>query len=234
MSYYFAGCFLIKLKPYVGSLGEHSVICSCSSCLNTHLLDEWSYSWLNNLNDPNSNILSPVDLIGNQIHSIQVWVDTQFDNQMIGWINVFFSSEIAMNYKAKFYGTEKDVVLLSLYIEDEFRDYILDEFKPRNDSIAEVGIYKCLLNKIPEDDKANEILLGYDYIGIEESGSFHSFHCHHLGNDLTKKFRIDLNNYGLFDSSLHKSDVEEYLNDSLTGIEAVPWGIAKVKMVQKW
>jgi hypothetical protein len=43
-----------------------------------------------------------------------------------------------------------------------------------------------------------ETLIGFDVIGIELDGGFHSFHCHDLSTDLARRFSLEINEYGLF------------------------------------
>jgi len=76
---------------------------------------------------------------------------------------------------------------------------------------------------------AGEEFLGYDFIGIECDGSFHSFYCHDITNNLVDKFSLNLNSYGLLEKLEKPNEIREYLNSEKTGLEPVPWYIVKVK-----
>jgi hypothetical protein len=70
--------------------------------------------------------------------------------------------------------------------------------------------------------------LGYDFIGIECFGSFHSFYCHDITKTLTDQFSLILNGNGLFNKPDKPNEIREYLNDPRTGLEPVPWYVVKV------
>jgi hypothetical protein len=97
--------------------------------------------------------------------------------------------------------------------------------------MGEIGIRLTLLKQIAETENDSETLLGFDFIGLDISGDFHSFHCHDIGNKLETKFGLKLNNYGMFDNSILFQPVLDYLNDPQNGCEPVPWFVAKIKMV---
>src|SRR5690606_35652881 len=119
-----------------------------------------------------------------------------------------------------------DVQMLALYVDETGREGMLEELKPETDEMGEVGFRLTLLKEIEEND--SEMLLGYDYIGIESGGSFHTFHCHDIGKELCDKFDLTLNEFGLFDSNKNSRQVLDYLNDEGNGCEPVPWFIAKI------
>lgn len=81
------------------------------------------------------------------------------------------------------------------------------------------------------EEQDNEEFLGYDYIGIEVSGDFHSFHCHDLGKEFSEKFNLTINNYNLFESDINSKQVLNYLNNEKNGCSPVPWHIVKTKLV---
>ncbi|MBK9025835.1 MAG: hypothetical protein IPL69_18220 [Saprospiraceae bacterium] len=101
-----------------------------------------------------------------------------------------------------------------------------EEFNFNN---GDFGLRKNLLLRIEEDQNISEEFLGYDFIGIECDGSFHSFYCHDITNNLVDKFSLKLNSYGLFEKLEKPNEIREYLNSEETGLEPVPWYIVKVK-----
>lgn len=123
-----------------------------------------------------------------------------------------------------------DIKIFALYFESGERADILEEFKPQSSELGEIGLRLALLKQTEEQD--NEQLLGYDYIGIEIGGSFHTFHCHDIGKALSDKFGLTLNEYGLFESNKNSKNVLDYLNNEENGCEPVPWFIVKTKLVR--
>jgi hypothetical protein len=124
------------------------------------------------------------------------------------------------------------VTILALYFNEPSADAILREFDPGKDSWGEIGFYQVLSKKIPETGKTNEMTLGYDLIGIETGGGFHSFHCHGIGDELSEKFGLTMNNFGLFDTCTDWQPVLTALNTGEIGCEPVPWVVAKTKLIR--
>lgn len=227
--YYLGGYYLTKLRPKKYGQGTGSLIYTCSECINDHILDTWSYSWTTNNNKKLEDIKSSYQLSDNQIAKIRNWVDKKFNDNQIGFLDVFFDLETALDYKNSFFAHLNDITIFALYFDLNEREDILQEFKPQSEKLGEIGLRLALLRETEEQE--NEQLLGYDYIGIEIGGSFHTFHCHDIGKELSDKFGLTLNEYGLFDSNKNSKQVLDYLNDEENGCEPVSWFIVKTKLV---
>lgn len=227
--YYLGGYYLTTLKPksYRDDKGE--LIYTCSECINDHILDIWSYSWTTDNNKQIDEIKKNYQFTDQQINEIRNWVDKNFNDNKIGFLNVFTDLETAIEYKDKFFSQLDDIKIFALYFDTKERADILEEFKPQSEKMGDIGLRLTLLKEIEESD--NGIFIGFDYIGIEIGGSFHTFHCHDIGNELSDKFGLTLNNFGLFDSDVNSKQVLDYLNDEENGCEPVPWFIAKTKLV---
>lgn len=227
--YYLGGYYLTRLKPKTYGDTKGSIIYTCSECVNDHILDIWSYSWTTNNNEKIEEIKKEYQFTDEQINEIRTWVDKKFIEDKIGFLNVFINLETALEYKNKFFTNFNDTKILALYFETNEREDILEEFKPVSEKNGEIGLSLTLLKEFEEQD--NEQLLGYDYIGIENGGSFHTFHCHDIGKELSDKFGLTLNEFGLFDSDKNSKQVLDYLNDEENGCEPVPWFIVKTKLI---
>ncbi|OTG77994.1 hypothetical protein B9T33_14475 [Acinetobacter sp. ANC 5054] len=234
MAYYFAGYYLLRLKRHALLNRANQFIRTCSSCINDHLISDWSYSCVKNAHFKIEDVQSQFNLSNLQLSNLRKWADQHSLQDQVGWNSLFYDIETALEYKHKFFEHCQNVHLLSMYIDEEYRQDILEIYKPAFPNIGEVGLYACLKKVIVEPEDTNELLLGYDYIGIEPGGDFHSFHCHHLADSLCEKFNLELNYNNLFDDSSRQSEIEDFLNDESSGLEAVPWGIAKVKLVKSW
>ena len=226
VSYYLAGYYLVQMDKNLPK------IFTCSTCINKHLLGVWSYSWCSTTQNEIDEAQKRFNLSRTQFQNLQSWADEKFVNGSIGWANVFLNIEAALDYKERFFQKTENVFLLALYIGHDFRNDLLEFLKPSSTQVGKTGVYQCLEKSILEIQDPDEHLLGYDYIGIEVDGEFHSFHCHQLACELVEKFGLDLNGNGLFEDTWNQVQVEEFLNDTVTGCEAVPWGTAKVKLVK--
>lgn len=227
--YYFGGYYLTKLKPKSYGDDEGGFIYTCSECINDHILDIWSYSWTTANNKQIDEIKKNYQFTDQKIDEIRNWLDNKFNDNKIGFLNVFTDFETAIEYKDRFFSQLDDIKIFALYFDAKEREDILEEFKPQSEKMGEIGLRLTLLKEIEENK--NEVFIGFDYIGIEIGGSFHTFHCHDIGKELSDKFGLTLNNFGLFDSDVNSKQVLDYLNDEENGCEPVPWFIVKTKLV---
>lgn len=227
--YYLGGYYLTKLRPKTYGDENGNLIYTCSECINDNILDSWSYSWTTDNNKLIDEIKKDYQLSDKQIDEIRTWVDHKFNENKIEFLNVFTNPETAIEYKNFFSEKLNDVKVIALYFDTKERADMLEKFKPQFEKIGEIGLRLTLLKEIEEQD--NEYFIGYDYIGIENGGSFHTFHCHDIGQELSEKFGLTLNKFGLFDSNINSEQVLDYLNNEENGCEPVPWFIVKTKLV---
>jgi len=229
VKFYLGGYYLIRLKPQKS--GSENIIYTCSECFNDNLVDCWAYTWTNNNDEQAALAKEKFQLSDSQIYSIRTWVDNKHTENKLGWLNVFTDLETALEYKNNFFSHINDIKIIALYFNDIERNDILNEFKPQNEKMGEIGLRLTLQKKIEE--RTDELFLGFDYIGIGIGGDFHTFHCHDIGIELSDKFDLILNEFGLFDSDNNSSQILEYLNDENNGFESDPWFLAKTKLVIK-
>ena len=160
---------------------------------------------------------------------MQQFVYEKYEQDKIGRPDVFPEIQFAEEFKNSFFQHFGKAKLFAIYFDENEARKLLDIFKPQNSNDDTIGIYKILSKKIPETN--NSTLLGYDLIGIEEYGDFHSFHCHNIIEELSNKFGITLNEYGLFNDYANWDLILDYMNDEKTACEPVPWFTTKVKIL---
>lgn len=227
--YYLGGYYLTILRPQTYGDYQSSLIYTCSDCINDYILDIWSYSWTTNNDKQLDEIKKNYQFTDQQIDEIRNWVDNKYNEKKIGFLNVFIELEAALEYKNLFFSHLSCIKVMALYFDETELKDILEEFKPQSEKNGEMGLRLTLLKEIEENDK--EEFLGFDYIGIENGGGFHTFHCHDIGKELSDKYDLTLNKFGLFDSNKNSKQVLEYLNDDNNGCEPVPWYLTKIKLV---
>ena len=141
----------------------------------------------------------------------------------------FADLETVKEYKNKFFSHLADTKIFSIYFPDSETSDIIDKFQPK-ESNGTLGIWDNLTKKTIETNDSKEITIGYDLIGIELSGYFHSFNCHDIADELVEKFGVTINNYGLIDEQKDWKPLTDFMNDEASGHEPVPWYVCKVKM----
>ncbi|SFF85281.1 hypothetical protein [Pontibacter chinhatensis] len=234
MKYYLGAYYFIKLyKADYGSLKDTSIY-TCSTCINDFYFDSWSITWsVVNSSDSLKEAKKEFNLTDTQITDIQTWAERKFDEKKIGWLNTFSDYEVLREYKNKFFSNVQDYLVLSINFPETEKNDLLEEFKIEEKGIGAIGLWENLNRNAPEVTDESEVEIGYDLIGIELSGDFHTFYCHDLADELIQKFNIEINQYGLIASEDNWEQLVEYMNDEENGFEPVPWFFVKVKMIDE-
>lgn len=229
MKFYFGGYYLIKLrKANFGSIKNQEIM-TCSSCINDTLFDSWSMSWTTPIENQIKDIREELKISEEKQIKIQKWSDKKFEEKKIGWQQVFSDYETIKEYSDKFFTHIKEKEILKiLFPENERRDF-LTEFAPEKKEYGTLGIYDNLIEGIIDEETENEEFIGFDLIGVELGGDFHTFHCHDLANDLKNKFELEINRFGLIEEIKNPQKVINYMNNEGNGFEPVPWYVVKIK-----
>lgn len=231
MNYHLGGYFLIRPKPIAFGSRSGQVVHTASDCLNDNLLGQWAYPWDKPARKDSAYVEKTLDLDRSKVDAIREWVGAKVNANSIGWEGVFLDQQTALEYRNRFFANLGDVSLLAIYFSDGESAEILNEFKPESETFGEIGIYRMLLKHSREAEHKEDSLLGFDLIGIEYVGDFHSFHCHEMADELSKRFGLVLNQFGLFNEVSDWQPILDYMNDEETGCAPVPWFVAKVKLV---
>ncbi len=229
MSNYFGGYYLLRLKKFDYGKLKGKEVCTCSDCTNISLINSWSFSWATTGQQELADIERDFEINSHTIQQIRIWADQKLEQKKIGWINVFSDLETVNEYKNKFFSHLSDTKIFSLYFPDSEAKDIIEKFKPTENDRT-LGIWDNLAKRISETDDEEEITLGYDLIGIEGSGDFHSFNCHDIADELVEKFDATINKYGLIDDPMDWTKLTDFMNDEANGHEPTPWYVCKVKM----
>ena len=230
VKYYLGAYHLLKLKPLDFGKFKGQKVLTGSRCLNESFFDAWSLSWTE---DGKKNLSVPkkeFNLTGSQVQAIQEWADEKFNHKHLGWINTFNDLETVKEYQSKFFSHHRDFDIVAIYFPENSAKEFMAEFEPQTEQTGEIGILDCLKQKTPER-LIDEEFIGYDLIGMEFSGDYHSFHCYDNADDMINKFGLTLNNLGLIEEFEQKEELLDYANNSENGLPFVPWYLVKVKRV---
>lgn len=229
--YYNGGYYLIKTKPIGFGADKGKIVRTCSRCISLSVFDNWCLSWMKD--ELNEKEKSELELTDGKIEEIQKWTDSRFTNTS----NVFPDLKTAIEFKDLFFKSRNDIEIYSLNFSETDTDLLINEFeegkniKKFNYNNGDFGLRTNLLKKTNESTSDNEIFLGYDFIGIECDGSFHSFYCHDITKTLIDKFSLTINSNELFEKPERHNEIRKYLNDPETGLEPVLWCIVKVNLI---
>jgi len=228
ISYYLGGYNIIKLKPIDFGFLNGKISHTCSSCINFSIFDSWTQSWVKqNLDD---NEKSQLKINDEKILEIQNWTDSKFQNLA----KLFPNLDLANEFKNLFLKDIQDLEIYSINFSETDSNLLIEEFREgfhTNDYNYNNGDFilrNNLQKKISENH--NEKVMGFDLIGVECDGSFHSFHCNDASEILNVKFGLKLNEFGLYDEISDTIELREFLKDE-DHFEPVPYYICKVKKV---
>lgn len=229
--YYFGGYYLLRPKPIDFGADKEKLTQTTSSCINDALVDTWAYSWSIQDKKMLEQVKKDFQLDDNSIKQIQSWADKKFELGKLQWVDNFPDLDTALEYKQTFFSHLSDVSIYSIYISAADREALIKEFAIEQDNQGDFGLQQNLLLKIQEKENDKEILIGYDLIGVEVGGTYHTFYCNNATQELIDKFQLVLNENGLFTEVEDWTPIKDYLNNEENGFEPVPWYIAKTKRV---
>lgn len=233
MEYIKAGYYVMVHRPLSFGSCQAKIVRTASTCINESLLDHWCYSWTTDNNGYIEEVKERYIIDEDNINAIRAWADKALDDRRIGWINVFKDRDAAEEYVGRFFSHLPDVHIYGLCFAAAEADALLEAFRPFEENMAHLGLYVNLNERIREEHDSDEMLVGFDVIGVELDGGFHSFHCHDLASGLVEKLGLRLNVDGLFEDTADWGAVSKYMNDPENGYEPVPWFPVKVKMLRR-
>jgi hypothetical protein len=231
ITYYFGGYFLLRPKPLEFGADKGKLVQTTSSCINQAIIDTWVYSWTVESKKMLEEVKNDFQIKDEKVKQIQSWVDNNFELNKLQWLDNFSDLDTALEFKNTFFSHLKDIHIYSIYLSAADRENLVSEFEKEPNNHGDFGLRHNLLRKIGEQDNPKETLLGYDLIGVEIDGGYHSFYCNNAKQKLIDKFHLTLNKNGLFNDIDDWTPVKEYLNDEKNGLEPVRWYVAKTKLV---
>lgn len=230
LKYYLGTYHLLKLKALNFGAYKGKKILTGSRCLNDSYFDAWSLSWTEDGKHKLQEAQQSFGITESEIKEIQAWADEMFNTDRLGWINTFNDREILSAYRDRFFAQSHDSEAIGIYFPEDAMEDFIQEFEPQSAEIGSIGILNNLKQKKPE--QADEEFIGYDLIGMEPSGDYHSFHCYDKASDLHNKFQLELNDYGLLKEVKSRDRLLAYANDpDQSQLPFVPWYLVKVKQL---
>jgi hypothetical protein len=227
--YYQVGYFLIRQAPVLYWDDKLHTVNSASGCFNEHLLDDWSFYYSGRQDSEIEKIQRQFSLSSSKTMEIRNWVDHALKANRIGVHHLFFNLETAYEYKNRFFSHLKNLKIFGIYLREPFLDTLIAASEPSG-HFRPGGIHINGKNRIPEREHYREEVLGYDLIGIEQDGGFHTFYCHGMDTPLMDKLQLRINRHGLFEDHENWENVMTYINE-FAAFEPVPWVVCKVKLI---
>ncbi|GAB3956819.1 hypothetical protein GCM10028805_47730 [Spirosoma harenae] len=226
-NYYLGGYYLIKLSPVDLFTGQPQIYQTCSGCINQYAFDYWCLS----TSQPDEKSIQVLDLTPEKIVHIKKWSGEKYKQGFIKWGDNFSDLTTAKSFKNTFFPESPDIHIYAIYLSETDANSLSSYFQTEPHNKGDFSLYHTLAERVVEETDPREVFIGYDFIGVDIDGSFHSFYCHGIGNELERLFSLSINENGLFDSVKQPELIRQYLNSPEAAVEPVPWYIAKVKRI---
>ena len=142
------------------------------------------------------------------------------DDGHFGWPNEFFSLRAAREFGIRFLGAAQRSRIVGMSLAMDVAAAFLREEAPQERHDGS-GVWTVLKRGVPLAQGGS--LLGFDVLGAEYGGWFHTFCCNGLEQEFNEKLGITFNEYGLIDDYSRAVTACEYTNRDDVGAEPVAW-----------
>lgn len=195
-------------------------IITVSNCIVDTYPDSWALPWVDTPADELRSMRDSLGLDDNAFGDLRSWVEQAMESGDFGWPNVFFSVRAGREFSHRFLGALQGVRLVGLSLTKDVAADFLREEAPQEGRGAS-GVWTMLARRELLAQPATQ--LGFDVLGAEYGGWFHTFSCNGLEKDFSDKLGVLFNQCGLIDEYVRAVAASEYTNRDDTGAEPVAW-----------
>ncbi len=195
-------------------------IVTVSTCIVESYPDSWALPWAATTSDELRQIQALLGLKDSEFAELRSWVLRAMDDEKFGWPDVFFSLNAAREFRHRFLTAVKDTRILGLSLARDVAEEFLRDEAPQ-EGHGGSGVWTMLRRGAQLNRPASP--LGFDVLGAEYGGAFHTFSCNGLEQDFNKKLGITFNRYGLIDDYPTAITASKYTNQDDVGAEPVAW-----------
>lgn len=195
-------------------------ILTVSTCIVDSYPDAWALPWVETAPDQLRSIQEKIALDNTVFENLRNWVKTTMDNGRFGWPNVFFSVHTAQEFYLRFLGALLDIRIIGLSLSKDVASDFLCEERPQ-EGCGAIGVWTMVNRGLARIRSGSP--LGFDVLGMEFGGGFHTFTCNSLEQDFHDKLGITFNKDGLIDDYSKAIVAAEYTNRDDVGAEPVIW-----------
>ena len=228
MDHFTGGYYLMLPNQHHGPATDYKLL-TCSTCYNDSVLGTWAIPWVKPDSLQLQEVVRKLKITQELIKEIQDWVGNKIEQQRIGWPEVFLDLATVEEFSDKYFAHLPDREILQIVFPAVERAAFMKAFAPTTKSDGALGIYDVLSREEIEVPDENWVTVGYDLIGVEISGDFHTFHCHKLAEEFKRLYNLELNEFGLMKELYNRNDLVAFMKDESNGFEPVPWFAVKVK-----
>jgi len=222
MKYIFGGYYLVQGvdKPsWISNIISTPVIWVLTDCICDFMPTYTLLPGCESTDEIISEISNHTGLSVEEIESMKTTVENMLSTKQLGWPNVFHTLDSAQDFYEKHLSKAKNFKILGIAFSEKDAEEFLIEENPNNSQ--DIGILNVLSKR--QEIPSNINSLGFEILGHEYGGDFHSFLCNGLEKDFAEKLGITFNETGRMKTYEDAKRAEEYINDESVGAEPVPW-----------
>lgn len=190
-----------------------------SSCLTELVPDCWALEWVSCSEEERLAECAKIGLAKELLPSFLRLASDAFNRGDLGWPCVWQSSSAARAALAAPLKLSTDFMVFELGVPREEAAKLLAELAPPAGD-GECGLLTRLKAGRSVDPRA--VALGWEVLGVERGGSFHSWLCNAIHEDAAKELNIRPGALGLLSSGDDARAVIGLIEGGL-GAEPVPW-----------
>lgn len=231
-NYIIGGYFLVEgtsLPEYSEKSILPKTIWSLSECICNHHPPCSTMSWVKPNEQQNEVAYQKaLELDDFEYIELSKSLDNAFNDKEYGWSNMFIDPVYARDFADKYLSKIDKIKLFMIATSEKYADLFLEEDEPKGNMGAN-GVYLCLKEKNRPQISWKPI--GYDVLGSDGCGSFHSFLCNSVETELHNKFNVSFNELGLLESfsDAEKSTEDMNSRDDVEPVLWTPWAVYELE-----
>lgn len=216
------GFYITRATPPAEYLGDALLperILTLSDCLAEMFPGTWALEWVSCSKSERLDVVKKLGFRSDALPSIMKMATDAFDRGDLGWPFVWQSSEAARSALSAFGDILDDFVIIELGLPADQATALVKELEP-DAGIAECGFLTCL--KAARRLGSSGLALGWEVLGVEVSGSFHSWLCNSIHELAYTRLNSRPGTLGLLSSESDARAIEALIAGG-AGAEPVPW-----------
>ncbi|MBA3533295.1 MAG: hypothetical protein H0T73_15350 [Ardenticatenales bacterium] len=218
--YRVGGYFLVRVADreecMASELLPESFI-TVSPCLTDIFPESWTISEGLSMEEANG-----FDLPRHSLSNVKHEIASHFQNRYLGWPNVCYSTTIARQLVERFlkHMGQQEMALIGVALHQAYLPEFLHVEAP-GEGDSPQGVYDAIAYGMQME--AGGTVLGYDVLGLDDNGSFHSWLCNGLEDEIHEQFGIRPNGNGLLNSIEEAMQCALYASSDDVDAEPVLW-----------
>jgi hypothetical protein len=195
-----------------------------STCVTETLPDSWAIEWVLKEQGEAIRMAEKWGINGSEVPRLVRWTTEAINRGLIGWPNVFASYDASQEFLREFPPVVSDWQLLGISLHREDAERFLRVTEPPQSQPGYAPNGEMGVRGIARQEDAPHpggVVAGFDVLGVEISGTFHSWLCNSLEEDASKRFNITPTKDGLLAKYTEAKQLADYAD--IGGAEPVPW-----------